>query len=114
MCVTRFTPAELEEHVATYAKNRELLMAALPGIGITRTAPADGAFYLYADVSHLTTDSLAWCRQLLNATGLALNTGRDFDNVHGGRFVRVSFAVSTAEILRAIELLTGWLRGQGA
>ena len=107
-------PAELEEHVATYAKNRELLMAALPGMGITRTAPADGAFYLYADVSHLTGDSLAWCWQLLDATGLALNTGRDFDNVHGGSFVRISFAVSTPEILRALELLTAWLRGKGA
>jgi aspartate/methionine/tyrosine aminotransferase len=102
--------AELEEHVATYAKNRDLLVAALPGFGITRMAPADGAFYLYADVSHLTSDSLAWCRELLEATGLALNTGRDFDSIHGGNFIRISFAVSTPEILQAIELLGGWLR----
>ena len=102
--------AELEEHVATYAKNRDLLVAALPGLGITRMAPADGAFYLYADVSHLTSDSLAWCRELLEATGLALNTGRDFDSIHGGNFIRMSFAVSTPEILQAIDLLGGWLR----
>ena len=106
--------AELEEHVATYAKNRELLVTALPGLAITRMAPADGAFYIYADVSHLTSDSLAWCRQLLDATGLALNTGRDFDNVHGGSFIRISFAVSTPEILGALELLSGWLRERGA
>jgi len=106
--------AELEEHVATYARNRELLVAALPGLGIARMAPVDGAFYIYADVSHLTRDSLAWCRELLDATGVALNTGRDFDRVHGGNFVRISFAVSTPEILRALELLAGWLRGQGA
>lgn len=102
--------AELQGHVATYAKNRELLTQALGSFGIERIAPPDGAFYLYADVGHLTRDSLAWCRELLDATGVALNTGRDFDCVHGGSFVRVSFAVSTAETLRAIECLEGWLR----
>ncbi len=102
--------AELEGHVATYATNRALLLEALPALGITRIAPPDGAFYLYADIGHLTTDSLAWCRELLDATGLALNTGRDFDARHGGRSLRLSFAVSTAETRRAIEILAGWLR----
>jgi aspartate/methionine/tyrosine aminotransferase len=102
--------AELEAHVATYARNRELLTAALAGFGIRRIAPPDGAFYLYADVGDLTRDSLAWCLELLDATGVALNTGRDFDGVHGDRFVRISFAVSTGETLRAIDLLDGWLR----
>ena len=102
--------AELEGHVATYAKNRELLVAALQAFGITRMAPADGAFYIYADVSHLTGDSLAWCRELLDETGLALNTGRDFDSINGGHFIRISFAVSTPEILQAIDLLGGGLK----
>jgi aspartate/methionine/tyrosine aminotransferase len=102
--------AELEEHVATYASNRQLLVAALPALGITRMAPVDGAFYIYADVSHLTGDSLAWCRELLDATGVALNTGRDFDSIHGGNFIRISFAVSPPEIMTALELLGGWLR----
>jgi aspartate/methionine/tyrosine aminotransferase len=102
--------AELEAHVATYANNRSLLTAALAGFGINRIAPPDGAFYLYADVGDFTRDSLAWCLELLGATGVALNTGRDFDGAHGDRFVRISFAVSTAETLRAIELLDGWLR----
>jgi aspartate/methionine/tyrosine aminotransferase len=101
---------ELDRHVATYAANRELLMEALPRLGITRIAPADGAFYLYADIGHLCDDSLRWCRELLDATGLALNTGRDFDSVHGHRFIRISFAVSTAETTRAIEILGSWLR----
>ncbi len=102
--------AELEGHVATYAANRELLLEALPRLGITRIAPPDGAFYLYADIGHLTSDSLAWCRELLDATGLALNTGRDFDAEDGGRSVRLSFAVSTEETRRAIEIFAGWLR----
>jgi aspartate/methionine/tyrosine aminotransferase len=86
------------------------LAAALGGLGIGRIAPPDGAFYLYADVGDLTRDSLAWCRELLDATGVALNTGRDFDGIHGDRFVRISFAVTTTETLRAIECLDGWLR----
>jgi aspartate/methionine/tyrosine aminotransferase len=101
---------ELEAHVATYARNRELLSGALAGLGIRRIAPPDGAFYLYADVGELTRDSLAFCKELLAATGVALNTGRDFDAVHGDRYVRISFAVSTAETLRAIDCLDGWLR----
>jgi aspartate/methionine/tyrosine aminotransferase len=102
--------AELEARVATYAKNRDLLLHALTGLGIRRIAPPDGAFYLYADVGDLTRDSLAFCRELLDSTGIALNTGRDFDHVHGDRYVRVSFAVSTAETLQAIEGLDAWLR----
>jgi aspartate/methionine/tyrosine aminotransferase len=106
--------SELEAHVATYATNRELLMAALPALGIARMAPADGAFYIYADVSHLTDDSLQWCRELLDATGVALNTGRDFDSIHGGRFIRISFAVSTPQVRAALELLGDWLANRGA
>lgn len=102
--------ADLEGHVATYARNRALLSAALAEFGIRRIAPPDGAFYLYADIGELTRDSLAWCLEILDATGVALNTGRDFDGAHGDRFVRISFAVSTAETLQAIELLDGWLR----
>jgi aspartate/methionine/tyrosine aminotransferase len=102
--------AELDAHVATYARNRGLLAEALAGLGVERIAPPDGAFYLYADVGDLTRDSLAWCRELLDATGVALNTGRDFDLAHGDRFVRISFAVSTVETLRAIERLDAWVR----
>ncbi len=102
--------AELEGRVATYARNRDLLLHALAGLGIARIAPPDGAFYLYADVGDFTRDSLAFCRELLDATGIALNTGRDFDGVHGDRYVRISFAVSTAETLQAIEGLDAWLR----
>lgn len=100
----------LEANVAAYRRNRQLLADALAGFGVTRIAPPDGAFYIYADVGDLTRDSLAWCRELLEATGVAINTGRDFDAAHGDSFVRISFAVSTDETLRAIECLDGWIR----
>ncbi|WP_293679184.1 aminotransferase class I/II-fold pyridoxal phosphate-dependent enzyme, partial [uncultured Phenylobacterium sp.] len=99
---------ELEGHVAAYRRNRELLLEALPRLGLERIAPPDGAFYIYADVGRLTDDSLSFCRQLLLDTGVATAPGIDFDPVDGHRFIRLSFAVSTAEIEEAIARLVPW------
>jgi len=100
---------ELEGHVANYARNRELMLAALPGMGLNHIAPPDGAFYIYADVGHLTNDSLAFCKRLLEDTGIASAPGIDFDPVDGNRFIRFSFAVSTAEVEEAMARLGPWL-----
>lgn len=99
---------ELEGHVATYRRNRELLLAALPALGLDTTAPPDGAFYFYADVGGLTDDSLVFCKQLLQDTGVAIAPGIDFDPVDGKRFIRMSFAVSTPEIEEAIRRMVPW------
>lgn len=99
---------ELEGHHASYARNRELLLAALPRLGLQRIAPPDGAFYIWADIGHLTNDSFAFCRQLLADTGVATAPGIDFDPVDGHRFIRLSFAVSTPEIEDAIERMVAW------
>jgi len=99
---------DLEGHISTYARNRELLLAALPELGLARIAPPDGAFYVYADVSDYTDDSMEFCKQLLEATGVATAPGIDFDPVHGNRFVRFSFAVSTPLIEEAIRRMKPW------
>ena len=99
---------ELEGHLATYRRNRELLLEALPALGLDRIAPPDGAFYIWADVGELTNDSLGFCRQLLQDTGVATAPGIDFDPVDGHRFIRLSFAVSTPEIEDAISRLKPW------
>ncbi|MEP6869489.1 MAG: aminotransferase class I/II-fold pyridoxal phosphate-dependent enzyme [Novosphingobium sp.] len=103
---------ELDGHIQTYARNRDLLLAALPAMGLTRIAPPDGAFYIYADVGHLTDDSLALCEALLRETGVATAPGIDFDPVDGGRFIRFSFAVSTPLIEEAIARLVPWFRAR--
>lgn len=99
---------ELEGHIRTYARNRDLLLAALPGMGLGRIAPPDGAFYIYADVSDFTDDSLCFCQQLLEATGVATAPGIDFDPIDGNRFMRISFAVSTPEVEEAIRRMGPW------
>ncbi|MGI8664653.1 MAG: pyridoxal phosphate-dependent aminotransferase [Jatrophihabitans sp.] len=105
--------AELNRNVENYARNRSLLLQALPAIGLSRLAPADGAFYIYADVSDHTDDSLPWVRRLLADTGVALAPGLDFDTEHGQRFARLSFAGDTDEIEQAVTVLGRYLRAGG-
>jgi aspartate/methionine/tyrosine aminotransferase len=104
---------ELEGHVAVYRRNRELLLEALPRLGLKSIAPPDGAFYIWADIGHLTGDSLAFCERLLRDTGVATAPGLDFDPVDGGRFMRFSFAVSTAEVEEALRRMIPWFAAQG-
>jgi aspartate/methionine/tyrosine aminotransferase len=100
---------ELDGHVEAYARNRALLLDALPRLGLDNIAPPDGAFYIYADVRHLTDDSMAFCRELLLDTGVAIAPGIDFDPVDGRHFIRFSFAVSTDLVEEALARITPWL-----
>ena len=104
---------ELEGHLSTYRRNRELLLEALPKLGLEKIAPPDGAFYIWADVGAFTDDSLAFCKQLLRDTGVALAPGIDFDPALGHHFIRLSFAVSTPEVEDAIRRLTPWFAARG-
>ena len=110
--VAAFTPeavAEADGHLRHYGANRETLIAGLRQLGLTRLAPADGAFYIYADVSDFTSDSLRFCETLLADTGLAIAPGIDFDTMRGGSSVRLSFAGPTADIDEALRRLGPWL-----
>ncbi|MBL8697694.1 MAG: aminotransferase class I/II-fold pyridoxal phosphate-dependent enzyme [Alphaproteobacteria bacterium] len=104
--------AELDARVAAYRANRDLLMAELPKAGFRDFAPADGAFYLYCDVGHMTNDSQQFCRRLLDEAGVAATPGVDFDRDRGSRFLRFSFAGSNADIREAVRRLKAW-RGVG-
>ncbi|MGK2855382.1 MAG: pyridoxal phosphate-dependent aminotransferase [Microbacteriaceae bacterium] len=114
--VAAFDPASLaeaDELVGEYTVNRELLLNGLADIGLDRLAPADGAFYVYADISRYSTDSLDFCARLLSDTGVAIAPGVDFDTVHGGSFVRLSFAGAAADISTALARMGPWLRTSG-
>ena len=103
---------ELDGNVERYRRNREMLLQRLPAIGLDKLAPADGAFYIYADVSRWTSDSMAWSARLLAETGVAVAPGLDFDPVDGGRFIRMCFAGDGDEIATAVTLLGDWLAAQ--
>jgi aspartate/methionine/tyrosine aminotransferase len=100
--------AELDSHLTVYRHNRDLLRKALPSWGLQNMAPPDGAFYLYVDVSRYTNNSLAFCETLLRDTGVATAPGVDFDPVEGHHFIRLCFAVSTAQTEEAIRRLHTW------
>ncbi|MEV0067051.1 MULTISPECIES: aminotransferase class I/II-fold pyridoxal phosphate-dependent enzyme [unclassified Amycolatopsis] len=111
--VAAFTPesyAEADAHVEHYRRNRDRLFAGLKKIGLDKLAPAEGAFYAYADVSAYTNDSLSWCQRLLADTGVAIAPGVDFDPVDGGKFVRFSFAGATEDVDEGVRRLGEWLR----
>ncbi|OBI23707.1 pyridoxal phosphate-dependent aminotransferase [Mycobacterium sp. E2497] len=110
--VAAFTPeatAEADGNLHHYATNRALLLDGLRRIGIDRLAPTDGAFYVYADVSDHTDDSMAFCSKLLKDTGVAIAPGIDFDIAHGNSFVRFSFAGPTGDIEEALRRIGAWL-----
>ena len=99
---------ELDANVARYAANREYLLRELPAAGFDILAPADGAFYLYADVSRLTNHSGTFSDRLLEETGVAIATGLDFDRERGHTTVRISFAGTAETMVEAVRRIREW------
>ena len=101
---------ELEAYKAAYARNREMLLNELPDAGFGKLAPADGAFYLYADIANLTGDSEGFVRRMLNEIGVAATPGIDFDEAEGRHFVRFSYAGTFENMREAARRLKEWAR----
>ncbi len=99
---------ELEANRAVYAENRRLMLQGLPEAGFDKIAPPDGAFYIYADVSDLTEDSLAFARDILHKAGVAVTPGLDFDAKRGGQTLRFSYARATADIVEGLARLKAY------
>jgi aspartate/methionine/tyrosine aminotransferase len=93
-----------------YEENRRILVEGLPGAGIDKFLPVDGAFYLYADVSRFTNDSLDFAKRMLEEAGVAATPGIDFDPAHGREFIRFSYAGSAADMREAVERIGHWLQ----
>ena len=101
---------EAEENVKRYAKNRSILMSELPSSGLDKLAPADGAFYIYADVAHLTNDSVGFCKRMLEDIGVACTPGLDFDPDRGGTTLRLSFAGTECDVTKACKRIKTWIK----
>lgn len=114
--VAAFTPqayAAADANVATYARSRAVVLDRLAELGWRDPAPADGAFYVYADVSASGLDSVTYCARLLDEAGVALTPGTDFDPVDGGAHVRLSFATTPDVVSAAVDRIAGWRAGLG-
>ena len=100
---------EMEAIKRGYQENRRILIEGLPRAGLTDFLPADGAFYLYADVSKFASDSFAFAGEMLEKAGVAATPGVDFDPIHGRAFMRFSYARSAEEMHEAVARLAQWL-----
>jgi len=101
---------EMEAVKRGYVENRKILIEGLPKAGLERFLPADGAFYLYADVSRFSDDSLAFAKKMLEETHVAATPGVDFDPVRGRQFVRFCYAGSRVDMHEAVERIARWLK----
>ncbi len=101
---------EMEVVKDGYEENRRILTEGLPKAGLDKFLPVDGAFYLYADVSRFSDDSLDFAKRMLNEADVAATPGIDFDPVNGRHFLRFCYAGSTAEMHDAVERISNWLK----
>jgi aspartate/methionine/tyrosine aminotransferase len=104
---------EMRENLAVYARNRQLMLEGLPAAGFDKIAPPDGAFYVYADVSDLTTDSRSFAAEILEKAGVAVTPGLDFDPVRGATTLRFSYARGTADIKEGLSRLKAFMAARG-
>ncbi|MBR0813122.1 aminotransferase class I/II-fold pyridoxal phosphate-dependent enzyme [Bradyrhizobium diazoefficiens] len=102
--------AEMEAIKHGYQENRRILIEGLPKAGLAKFLPADGAFYLYTDVSDFTSDSFEFAKQMLEQARVAATPGLDFDPVHGRAFIRLSYARSPGEMREAVDRIAHWLK----
>lgn len=101
---------ELAANIQRYARNREVLLNELPKAGLSDLAPADGAFYVYANVAEITNDSVGFCRRMLSEIGVACTPGGDFDPDRGHASIRFSFAGLNEDIVEACRRMKDWIK----
>ena len=99
---------ELRANVARYRRSRDHLLSALPAAGFPGLSPAEGAFYLFADIGARSNDSAAFCARMLREVGIAASPGVDFDRTRGNRFMRFSYCGDEADMREAAERLKNW------
>jgi aspartate/methionine/tyrosine aminotransferase len=103
---------ELEKVKESYARSRAMLLEELPRGGLSSLLPADGAFYLYADVSRFTADSNAFAKSMLRDIGVAVTPGIDFDQDRGANFLRLCYAGPEHAMREAARRITAWLKAR--
>jgi len=106
------TMAILEQRRAELAERRDYLMQALPPLGFAVPVAPDGAFYIYADASRCTSDSLSFCSQVLRETGVAITPGVDFGEYEAGSHVRFAFTTRLERLQEAVARLAAWLNNR--
>ncbi len=99
--------AESDAEVAEFARTRQLVLDNVERLEWRNAAPADGAFYYYAQPSKKILNhygnTVAYAADMLQRAHVAVIPGVDFDGVDGDQFIRISFAAGYEAVARAIE-----------
>lgn len=112
-CFASETLAIYETRKAEFQRRRDYIVPALRELGFNIPVTPDGAFYVYADCSHLTKDADAFAKQVLNEAGVVIVPGQDFGPATAQSYVRLSYANSLENLQEAVARLKQFLHGQG-
>ena len=101
---------ELKGLRAEFAARRDYLIPALRELGFVIPGMPEGAFYVYADVAQFSTDSFAFCTQVLHGAGVAITPGRDFGDNDAHKYVRLTYTIGIPALREVVARLKAFLK----
>lgn len=103
----------VSEMVAEFDRRRKVVVQGLNKLPDVSCATPKGAFYAFPNVSRTGWKAKALASALLEEAGVAVIGGPDF-GVHGEGFIRLSYANSTENILKALDRMGAFLASRKA
>jgi len=103
------TEQELQRRRKVFQQRRDYLLPALQSIGFDIAGTPQGAFYIYADCSRFTDDSLAFTYDLLERAGVAITPGIDFGAHNAARYVRFSYANELEQLKEGVRRIADYI-----
>ncbi len=99
---------EIAQMRAAYDARRRLLLQGLQKLGFSIPVPPTGAFYIFVNARHLSTDSYALAFDILERAKVGVAPGIDF-GPGGEGFLRFSYANSLENLTEALHRLEQYL-----
>ncbi|MHC1740941.1 MAG: aminotransferase class I/II-fold pyridoxal phosphate-dependent enzyme [Anaerolineaceae bacterium] len=98
----------LEDRNAIYKERRDIVVNGLRQAGFSLDTPK-AAIYVWAQLPSGQSDSIAFCNQLLEETGVSTTPGIVY-GLHGEGFLRISLGTSTERIQEAMQRIIDWIK----
>jgi aspartate/methionine/tyrosine aminotransferase len=108
-CFAPATLAILESRRRAFEERRDFLVRSLRDIGFGIPVMPGGGFFVYADCSRFSSDSLRFCSEALAATGVAFTPGADFGSHRANEHVRFAYTVAIGKLEEGVRRLRGYL-----
>ncbi|NQU86230.1 MAG: pyridoxal phosphate-dependent aminotransferase [Mariniphaga sp.] len=95
----------------TYDKRRKFLLKRLPELGFNIKVAPTGAFYIFVNAKHISTDSYKLAFEILENAHVGVTPGIDFGN-NGEGFLRFSYANSLENLKEGMDRLEKYLKSR--